>query len=304
MSLQFRDLRLRIRALTAGLIDDALVESRARGVMEMLWRDWDWSFKEASAVIATAGPHGEGHVTWINATLLSGSSTLFTAADVGAEIVVAQQNSRYTIAAVDVLLQQLTLKDPYAGAPFANQIYKIQTRIYPLAGDFEESAQPVYWRKLVEMSLAQLDRYDGRRAFTSQLPYAFRYAGQNAAGVQLVEISPVPAAPLGIVYTYKRRLPVFSDTDTVPLHEGMVSYLVASDVMAIKALEAAEKQPQAAQVYLAQSDKYQALGLKALQEAQFQDLQLASAAKSVRDESEWSYHSDDMLVSHDMFSPI
>jgi hypothetical protein len=304
MSLAFRDLRLRVRALTAGLVDDSLVESRCLGKLEELWRDWDWSFKEASGVIATTAPHGEGHVTWVSATLLSGTGTLFTAADVGAEIVVANQNSRYTIAAVDTGLQRLTLKDPYAGGPFTNLTYKIQTRLYPLAADFEESAQPVYWRKLVEISLAQLDRYDGRRTFTSQLPYAFRYAGQSAAGVQLVEISPVPGAALGIVYTYKRRLPVFADTDLVPLHPGMVSYLVASDAMAIKALEVAEKQPQAAQIYQAQSDKYQALGLKALQEAQFQDLQLASAAKSVRDEQEAPYYSDDMLVGHDLNSPI
>ena len=304
MSLEFRALRLRIRALTAGLVDDALVESRCLGKMEEIWRDRDWSFKEASSVIATMAPHGEGQVSWISATLLSGSGTLFTAADAGAEIVVANQNSRYTITAVDVGLQQVTLKDPYAGAPFMNETYKVQTRLYPLAADFEEAAQPVYWRKLVEMSLAQLDRYDGCRSFTSQLPYGFRYAGQNAAGVQIVEISPVPAAPLGIVYTYKRRMPVFVDTDQVPLHPGMVSYLVASDALAIKGLEVAEKQPQAAQVYLAQSDKYQALGLKALQEAQFQDLQLGSAAKAVRDEQDWAYASDDMLTSHDLFSPI
>jgi hypothetical protein len=304
MTLDFRSLRLRVRALTAGLVDDALVESRCLGKLEELWRDWDWSFKEASAVIATIAPHGEGHVTWLSPTLLSGSGTLFTAADVGAEIVVANQNSRYTITAVDVGLQRLTLKDPYAGGYFTNETYKIQTRIYPLAADFEESAQPVYWRKLVELSLAQLDRYDGRRSFTSQLPYAFRYAGQSASGLQLVEISPVPGAPLGIVYTYKRRLPVLADTDLVPLHAGMVSYLVASDAIAIKALEVAEKQPQAATVYLTQSDKYQALGLKALQEAQFQDLQIASAAKSVRDEQEAPYFSDDMLVGHDLFSPI
>lgn len=304
MSLQFRQLRLRVRALTAGLIDDAIVESRCLGVMEELWRDWDWSFKEATSVIATTPPHGEGRATWMSATLLSGTGTLWTASDVGAEIVVANQNSRYTIAAVNTGLQQLTLKDPYAGGPFTQQTYKIQTRIYPLAADFEEGVQPVYWRKLVEMSLAQLDRYDGRRSFTSQLPYAFRYAGQSAAGVQLVEITPVPAAALGIFYIYKRRLPVFAETDHVPLHPAMVSYLVASDTMAIKALEVAEKQPQAAQVYLVQSDKYQAMGLKALQEAQFQDLQLASAAKAVRDEQEWAYASDDMLVGHDLFSPI
>ena len=304
MPLEFRNLRLRIRALTAGLVDDALVESRCLGKMEEIWKDWDWSFKEASSVLATIAPHSEGQVSWLSATLLSGTGTLFTAADVGAEIVVANQNSRYPITAVDVGLQHLTLHDPYAGAPFTNEPYKIQTRLYPLAADFEEAVQPVYWRKLVEMSLAQLDRYDGRRSFTSQLPYAFRYAGQNAAGVQLVEISPVPAAPLGIVYTYKRRLPAFTDTDVVPLHPGMVSYLVASDALAIKALEVAEKQPQAAQVYLAQSDKYQALGLKALQEAQFQDLQLTSAAKAVRDESDVAYASDDMLVGHDLFSPI
>jgi len=214
------------------------------------------------------------------------------------------QNSRYPITAVDVGLQRVTVKDPYAGAAFTDETYKIQTRMYALAADFEDSAQPVYWRKLSEISLAQMDRADGRRSFTSQLTFGFRYAGQDAAGRQLVEISPVPAAALGIVYTYKKKMSTFADTDLVPLHPGMVSYLVASDVMAIKALEAAEKLPQAATVYLTQSDKYQALGLKAQQEAQFQDLQLASAAKAVRDEVDGTYFSDDLWVGHDLFSPI
>ena len=115
------------------------------------------------------------------------------------------------------------------------------------------------------MSRAQLDRYDGRRSFTSQLPFAFRYAGRTATGVQQIEITPVPAAALGIVYTYKRRMPAFADTDLIPFHEGMLSYLVAADAMSIKALEAAEKLPNAAQLYMTQADKYQVLGLKDLQ---------------------------------------
>ena len=144
MALDFRSLRLRVRALTAGLIDDALLESRCLDKMATIWRDWDWSFKEAQAVLATVGPHGEGQVTWVSSTVVSGTGTAFTAADVGAEIVVENQNSRYVITAVNVTTQQLTLKDPYAGTPFTNSTYKIQTRIYPLAPDFEESAEPVY----------------------------------------------------------------------------------------------------------------------------------------------------------------
>lgn len=305
MAIDFRSLRLRVRALTAGLVDDAVIESTARTRLEQLWSDWDWSFKEAHDVLATVGPHGEGTVTLgITPTLITGTGTVFTSADVGREIVVGNHNSRYTIAAVNGGLQQLTLAQPYAGAAFLNSTYKIQQSVYALAADFAESAQPVWWHKIVETSLPQMDRYDGRRAFTSSFPMMFRYAGLNAAGVQLVEISPVPAAALGIFYTYKRRLPALDDTTLILLREDFTTFLIASDALAVKAMEAAEKLPQAASLYMAQSDKYQALGLKAQLEAQFQDLQRSSPAKAIRDEYEGYRYSDDYAQQHDMFSPI
>src|SRR5262245_17357001 len=134
MSLSFQALRLRVRALTAGLIDDSAVEAVLRLKLEELWNSWDWSFREASSVLATVAPHSEGSVTLSTPLLVLGTDTAFTAADVGRELIVGNANSRYTVAAVTG--QQLTLAQPYAGDPFTQSSYRLQQSVYPLASDF------------------------------------------------------------------------------------------------------------------------------------------------------------------------
>jgi hypothetical protein len=307
MALDFRSLRLRIRALTAGLVDDAAIESVLRTKLEELWTSWDWSFREAQSVLATVAPHSEGTVTLGTPLLVLGIGTAFTAADVGRELIVGNSNSRYTVSAVNVATdvgQQLTLAQPYVGEPFTQETYRLQQSIYALAEDFGKSFSPVWWRQIVESSLPTLDRYDGRRAFSSQQPIRFRYAGVSSAGVQQVEISPVPSSAIGIHYTYKTKLPPLDDTTMIPLREDMVAYLTAADALALKGLEAAEKLPQAATVYVAQADKYQALGQNSKMEAMYADLQLSSPARSVRDESAAMDYSDDYMQAHDAWSPV
>lgn len=304
MALQFRALRLRVRALTAGVIDDAAVESVLLTKMTELWDSWQWSFTQAQDVLATEGPKTAGTATLTAPTQVTGAATAFSAADVGRELIVGNENSRYIVSAVDVPLQRLTLTSPYAGATFTNAPYRLQRSIYVLAADFNSSFSPVYWRPIVETSLPMFDRYDGRRSFSSTFPTRFRYAGVSSAGVQQVEIAPVPSAPVGIYYTYRRTLPPMADDTPILLREDMVAYLAASDALALKAIEAAEKLPNAATLYAAQSEKYQALGQNARMEAQYADLRLASPAGQVRDAIGAYDYSDDVLVSHDLFSPI
>src|SRR5262245_42315034 len=101
MVLEFRQVRLRIRALTAGRIDDALVERVTLTRLTALWQSWDWSWREAHDVIATVAPHSEGHATVnSNATLVQGVGTAWTSNDVGSEIIVGNSNAHYTITAV------------------------------------------------------------------------------------------------------------------------------------------------------------------------------------------------------------
>lgn len=304
MPLDFRSLRLRVRALTAGLVDDAAVEAVMRLKLEELWNSWLWSFTEASDVLATVAPHSEGHVTLTTPTVLVGVSSAFAAADVGRELIVGNANARYTISAVNVGLQQLTLAQPYVGDAFTASTYRIQQSLYPLAADFATGFQPVWWRTIVESSRPMLDRYDGRRAFSSQQPVRFIYAGRASTGLQQVEISPVPSSAIGIHYTYRKGLPTLEETTLIPLREDMVAYLAASDALSLKVLEAAEKLPQAAALYAAQAEKYQMLGQNSKQEAMFDDLKRSSPARSVRDEAvAWDY-SDDYAQSHDWNSPV
>jgi hypothetical protein len=305
MALEFRTLRLRIRARTAGLVDDAVIESLARDKIKELYESWSYSFRFAEGVLATVPTKSDGTVS-LNAdpTLVDGIGTSFALTDQGKELRVGNTNSRYTVQSVNVSTQQLTLAAAYVGVAFSASPYILQQSVYSLANDFLDMLSVTYWRFLTESTPQTLDRYDGRRAFTSQLPFSWTYKGLDGNGVQQIEISPVPSAALGIHYTYRRAMPLLTEGTIIPFREDVLSYLCAADALTTKAIELAEKNPAAAQILMDRADKYQAIGQNALAEFQFADLRRSGAAKGVRDEREGGMVSDDMLVSHDLFTPI
>jgi hypothetical protein len=305
MALDFQTLRDRIRVMTAGRVDDATIEALARLKLRELWDNWSWSFRMADAVLATVAPKTAGTVTLnVDPTKVDGTNTSFAATDVGMELRVGNQNSRYTVTAVNVGAQELTLASAYVGTPFTASSYILQRSVYSLAPDYLDMFSVTYWRRLVEDTLPQLDRYDGRRAFTSQFPFSWTPRGYDSNGIQQIEISPVPSAALGIHYTYRRALPTLVDATVMLFPEYPLIYLCASDALSVKAVELAEANPAAAQLLQGQADKYQTQGQLALAELQFADLRRAGAAKAVRDEAQSGLDSSDWAVSHDLYSPI
>jgi hypothetical protein len=304
MALPFRSVRLRVRAMTAGIADDALIESVLLTTISEIWLSWHWSFTEGSSVLQTVGPHSEGTITRTTPTLVQGTGTAFTVNDVGRELIVGNANARYVIQDVNVTMQQLTLRDAYAGDAFTASSYRIQQSRYPLAADFDTGFQAVWWRRLVEISLPMMDRADGRRSFSSTMPFGFRFAGLDATGRQMVELAWVPSDAIGIFYHYRTKPPTFDEDTLVPLRDDLVIYQTAANALSIKAVEMAEKAPQAAQIYVERSNTYMTLALKSLSEAQYSDLQRTSPAQQVRDIEAPFYYSDDYIVQHDQWSPI
>jgi len=301
--LDFATLRLRVRLRTAGMVDDAALEALARDKLKELWEMQSWSFREGHAVLATVAPHSEGRVTLnVDRVSVTGTSTAFTSADVGREMIVGNANSRYRIGTV-ASATQLTLAEPYADPLFTNSSYRIQQSIYPLPSDYDMMTSITWWHQLSQAGIGSVDRYDGRRSFTSNFPISFVPRGVNAQGIALIEISPVPSAAMGLPFTYRRLLPTLQDDTLILFPEQVAVPLIAAEALYVRAAEVSMTKPDAAAICLQLADKYQPLGLNALQNFAFQDLRKVSGPQAIRDEGELGLWSDDFYTNHDSFSP-
>jgi len=302
--LTFSALRRFTRGLTAGQVDDAVIEMVARLELKRLWEGWDWSFSQREGVLATKALKSDGTVTLTAPTIVTGTGTSFTTDAVDCDLIVGNQNARYKVQAVNVGTQTLTLTSAYVGNSFTASAYRLQQSLYALAEDFNSSFAPTWWRLLVEISMPTLDRYDSRRAYSSNAPYSFTYGGMSATGAHLATVTPVPATAIALHYTYRSRLPVLDDETLIPFREDVPSYLIAATALSIKAIELAEKNPGAAGILQAQAEKYFLVGRDAYIDFQDQDGRVVGRAKAVRDEAEMGSVPDDYLISTDYFSPI
>lgn len=299
MSLTFAELKRRIRARTADKIDDVLAEIVLRDKAQEIWVKEPWSFRQDEAVLTTVAPKSGGTITLnANTTKVDGTGTAFAAADVGKKLRVLNDNTYYDITAVSA--QQLTLESAYAGAAFTASTYNLFKNIYTMAANFKEMISISYWWRLGEGTVAGVDRYDARRSFTSSQPASFIYRGEDATGVMLVEISPVPSSAIGIHYVYRTKPPTWAEATVVPLDETMLTYLCAADALYLLAI----KEPALAQGLIAVADKYEALGQNALAEASWSDTHLRGIQKAVRDSAGDGLFSDDYGLAHDVGSPV
>ncbi len=293
----FGELKRRIRNRTSGKIDEARAELLATEKLAEVWLREDWSWRQKESILTTAAPISSGTVT-LNAdrTKVDGVATGWTSAIVGYKFRAANDNSYYTVTAVNVGTQQLTLETAYATAAFTASAYRLFKNLYAMASDFKQMISISYWWRLGEGTVPGVDRYDARRSFTSSQPLSFIYRGEDVAGVMQVEISPVPAAAIGIHYVYRNKPVAWAESTYVPLSETAISYLCAADALYQLAIE----QPAQAQAYILVADKYEALGQNALTENSWQDDKLRGIQKSVRDEAAEALYSDDYAVSHDL----
>jgi len=302
--MDFASLRLAVRLRTAGMVDDAALENLCKIKLKELWESQSWSFREKQGVLATVAPHSEGRVT-LNPDRVTviGTGTAFTAADVEREIIVGNANARYRIATV-TSPTQLTLMDPYADPLFTNSTYIIQQDIYTMPADYDMNTSITWWHQLSQAGIGTIDRYDGRRTFRSNFPNSFTPRGVNAQGITRVSISPVPSAPMGIPYVYRCLLPPLQDDTLIFFPEQVAVPIIAVESLYVKAAEfVSQGRADAAQICVGLADKYQPIGLNALQNFAFQDLRKVSGPQAIRDEGEVGLWSDDYYTSHDSFNP-
>lgn len=301
MAVTFAELKRRIRARTANKIDEVRADILLREKIGALWDSNDWSFRQKDAILTTAAPYTTGTVT-LNAdrTKVDGVGTAWTAAQVGYSFRHANDNTFYEVTAINVGTQQLTLATAYAGAVFTTAGYRLFQSVYSLAADFDQLITMSYWWMLSEGSATSIERYDGRRSFTSQMPMHFVYRGEDANGVAQIELSPVPATAIGLQYRYRSKPKVWVDTDIVPIREDVLVYGCACDALYLLAIE----QPEKAAGWTAVADKYQAKELHAYNEFAWADAKVQGIQKAVRDEAWSGMVNDEYLASHDLFSPV
>ena len=301
MAATFAELKRRIRLRTGNKIDEVRAEMLLREKIIAIWDSNDWSFREDDDILTTAAPYTTGTVT-LNAdpTKVDGVGTAWTAAHVGYQFRQDNETTFYEVTAVNVGTQQLTLASAYAGATFTAAGYRLFKSIYSMAADFDQMLSMTYWWMLSEGSATSIERYDGRRTFTSQRPMHFVYRGLDANGVMQVEISPVPAAAIGIKYHYRTKPKAWVDTDLVPIREDVLVYGCACDALYLLAIE----QPDKAAGWTTVADKYQAKELHAYNEFAWADAKVQGIQKAVRDEAGSGVYNDEYLASHDLFSPV
>src|SRR5262249_29775849 len=136
-------------------------------------------------------------------------------------------------------------------------------------------------------------------------PISFIPRGVDSAGIALIEISPVPSAAMGLPYTYRRLLPPLQDDTLIFFPEQVAVPIIAVEALYVKSAEfLAQGRADAAQICVALADKYQPIGLNALNNFAFQDLRKVSGPQAIRDEGELGLWSDDYYQAHDAgFSP-
>ncbi len=306
MPLPFVELVNRVRLRCGNLIDDIRAEAVLADKVQEIWRARAWHFKKEEGILATEAPKTTGTVT-LNATptLVDGTGTAFVSADVGRKLRVNNGNTYYTVTAVTG--QQLTLERAYVGAAFTAQPYSLFRNIYDLAPDVDEILSMAYWWRLGQGTVPGLDRYDGRRTFTSNQPRLFVYRGETNTGTLKVEISPVPSSAIGIRYVYNKKLPTLTATTVFAWPDNALIYLASADALRIKALELASA-PQSAGVLSTlqqQANDYEQKGLLSLEEYWYQSYKIAGGSQAVRDIAEdGNLWSDDYYTVTDINSPI
>ena len=259
-----------------------------------------WSFLKAEASLSTRAPKTAGTVALTNATTITGTGTAFDATDVNSYIRVATDVHFHRITAV--VGQALTIDPAYPGATFTGQAYSVFRHIYTLASDFRRMLSPVFYRRLSETTLQELDRIDPRRTFQSNSPLRFAYRGRDSNGVEQIEISPVPSVALVLRYAYLQTVAeATTDGTTMRLRPDVLIYAAAT--MGIRARIVKNPEMAGAGVLLSLAREYEAKAERDLQTAIEADFSLAGASQAVRTVGDGGWVGLDTLIDHDVFAP-
>lgn len=301
MALLFGELKRHVRMRTANKLDEVRVDNLLRDKIKAVWLSNTWSFRQKPGTLITKAPISAGTVTLdADLTKVNGTGTGWTADVVGMTFRLADLTPLSTVTAINTGTQQLTLESAYALPAFTNSTYRLYQATYALASDFAQMIAPVGWWRLEEGTITSIANYDPQHTFFAQEATQFVYRGENASGVPLIELSPLPSIAIGINYNYYSKPPLWTDALLVPIREDVLTWGVAAEGLYILALE----EPTRATDYAAIAQTYEAKGIAASQEFAFDDAKLQGIQKAVHDDGGWSLMNDDYLTNHDLFSPV
>lgn len=256
-----------------------------------------WSWLKADALLAIKASKSIGTVAVTNgSTSIVGTGTSFASTDVGGYIRVATDVGFYKITVVAG--QTLTIESAYVGNDASGQGFNLFFNIYTLPSNFRQMLTPVFYNKLNEATLEELGAWDPMRSSQSNNPTHFTYRGIDSAGLQEIEIWPVPSAAIAFRFSYLKTIAEATTDSTVfPIRPDVLTYAVAADVLTVEIAKDPVKNAALASVVT----RYDTRAETALAEAWFADMKKQGVPDSIADAAELSHVSGDYAVDHDTY---
>jgi hypothetical protein len=182
-------------------------------------RAWSWLIKQGQFIMYPMYTTGTVTLTQGSATV-PGVATGWTTAQIGRQFRTANNTPIYTVTAVDVVLQTLTLDLPWGPASVAGTQYKIYDAYVTVPSDFNYLItvwDPNYnWQLHLTLTQRELNSWDAQRSNQGQ-PSAivFRDYYAATAGVPALprfEIWPHVVSAYTLPYLYVARATDLNDT--------------------------------------------------------------------------------------------
>lgn len=159
-----------------------------------------WSFRRSNTVITTVAPISAGTVSVAQGSAtVTGVGTAFTAAMVGYVIRLGQEDSYFTVTAVDVGLQTLTIEVAWPSAALAASPYVLFPLFYSLPSTCQLVLSVKRLVDLQETTREEINRRDPSRRSTANPSLAWAPAGWDSSQNYRLEFWPVNSAAVGYV---------------------------------------------------------------------------------------------------------
>jgi hypothetical protein len=217
MATTFGEIRFRASKLPHGAgVDFELLNGIINDRLQEIARHYEWSrLLEADAIVPLVAVYDTGTVALTaGANTGTGTGTSFTNAMTGRRFRVTGRDESYVFTWVSAT--SFTLDRAYEGETTAAAGFKIYKNVYALAADVGqifEVKDTGSQRKLERKSQDWLDRADPARVLYGEAVY---YSPtEDNAGVQQIEIYPIPETAEALTYRYKPVVAKITATSTV-----------------------------------------------------------------------------------------
>jgi hypothetical protein len=232
----------------------------------------NWSWLDAEGVFSLVDDYTTGTVTVTEgSTTVTGDSTVWTSAMVGRLFRVGTNRDYYLVSAVGGNTD-LTLDANYEQSTASGSSYALYAHRYNLASDCAVVYRvwiPRTGKKMQQVSDESINRTFSGRVQTGD-PVWWAHVSSSDAGVEQIEVYPLPNRVLTLRYQYRKRLTTLTlDTDTIP--QDMRADTIANGVLSYGYRQMSAKGNQAAPFYSQEADKYELLFERGVAEMEKKD---------------------------------